>query len=90
MEFQSEEYRIYATDDSGKLLAEITFPIDAHGAYEINHTFVDSSLRGKGIADQLMRAAVEQITRAGAKIVPTCSYARKWFEKHPEQNGTLA
>jgi len=89
MEFQHESNRIYANDGDGNLIAEITFPRNADGAYEIDRTFVDSSLRGQGVAGQLMQAAVQQITDAGAKIVPTCSYAVKWFEKHPEQSGHL-
>ena len=59
MEFQREHGRIYAMDGD-KLLAEITFP-DRDGAADIDHTFVDDTLRGQGVAGQLMRAAVDQI-----------------------------
>ena len=88
VKFQSEPGRIYAVDSAGTLLAEVTFPtIDAVAV--INHTFVDSSLRGKGVADQLLTAAVMQIRAQGHKARPTCSYAVQWFEKHPEHSDLL-
>lgn len=87
MEFQTENGRIYAADGE-KLLAEITFPA-ADGVADINHTFVDDSLRGKGIAGQLMEKAVEKIEADGLKVRTTCSYAAKWFEKHTEKSGLL-
>lgn len=45
MEFRKEPGRIFATDETGKLLAEVTFP-EREGGAVINHTFVDDSLRG--------------------------------------------
>ena len=81
MEFIHEEERIFALDESGKLIAEVTFPITDKMA-NINHTFVDESLRGQGVAGQLMKAAVEQLKSKGLRAVPTCSYAVKWFAEH--------
>jgi predicted GNAT family acetyltransferase len=48
MELFYEENRFYAMDTKGSLLAEITFPFTAPGKVDINHTFVDASLRGQG------------------------------------------
>ncbi|WP_040196704.1 GNAT family N-acetyltransferase [Candidatus Soleaferrea massiliensis] len=89
MEFIVEENRIYCEQD-GKLLAEVTFPQRTDGTVEINHTFVDDALRGQGIAGQLMQGAADSIRRSGRKAVPTCSYAVKWFEKHPDDADILA
>lgn len=87
MEFQKETGRIYAEKD-GKLIAEITFP-DREGVAVIDHTFVDDSLRGQGVAGQLVRTAVDQIRSRGGKAVPVCSYARTWFDRHPEEADLL-
>ena len=81
---------IYAEDDAGKRIAEITFPTVRPGVADINHTFVDHSLRGQGVADQLMRAALTEIRADGSRAVATCPYAVAWFEKHPEQSVILA
>ena len=61
--FLREPTRVYALDGSGRLVAEITFPETAPGVYTIDHTFVDASLRGQGVADRLVRAALEQIQK---------------------------
>ena len=84
MEFKHETGRVYAQDAAGTLIAEITFPAE-NGVATIDHTFVDGSLRGQGVAGQLVRAAVADIRAAGLKARPTCSYAVKWFDQHPEE-----
>ena len=51
---------------------------------EITHTFVDDSLRGQGIAGNLMKAVAEELRAEKKKAVPVCSYAQAWFRRHPE------
>ena len=80
--FISEDNRIYMTDDAGKVIAEVTFPETAKGEFTIDHTFVDESLRGQGMASKLVQAAVDAIESKGGTVKATCSYAEKWLEKH--------
>ena len=82
MNFIKEPNRIYMTDDKGKTIAEITFEEIEQGIYNIDHTFVDESLRGQGIASKLVEKAVNTIKKKGAKVQATCSYAKKWLAKH--------
>lgn len=89
MEFHHESGRVYVQGDSGEMIAEVTFP-DAGGVAEINHTFVDPSLRGQGVASRLLTEAVHQLRAEGRKARATCSYAVKWFEEHPEESDLLA
>ena len=81
MTFQTEENRIYAKNEAGELIAEVTFPQTGENTCTINHTFVDGSLRGQGIADKLVQAAVNEITSRGMEVQATCSYAAAWLEK---------
>lgn len=83
MEFITEKDRIYATDYSGNVIAEVTFPTE-NDVSTIDHTFVDPSLRGEGIAGQLVKMAADKILAEGNKIAATCSYAVAWFKRHPE------
>ena len=83
--FHIEENRVYMQDDNGNVIASLTFPETEEGVFTIDHTFVDESLRGQGVASQLMQAAVDEIARRGGKIEATCSYAIKWLEKNPQQ-----
>ena len=85
MKFIHEPNRIYGTDETGNVLAEITFPRTASGVYTIDHTIMDSSLQGQGIAGKLVQAAVEDIRNQGGEVRATCSYAVKWLQKHDKK-----
>ena len=89
MEFIHEQNRIYGTDENGKVIAEITFPKTEPGVYTIDHTIVDSSLQGQGIAGKLVQAAVDDIKSKGGEVRATCSYAVKWLEKHNRKKVTF-
>lgn len=90
MELQFESNRIFMADDLGKTIAEITFPEIAPGIVDIDHTFVDGSLRGQGVAGKLAAATVRQIRENGWKAKVSCSYIVSWMEKHPEEKDLLA
>ena len=50
----------------------------------ITHTFVPVELRGQGIAEQLVRAALADARASQQTIVPQCSYVARFIEKHTE------
>lgn len=89
MQLNQENGRIYALDEGGRLVAEITFPTGPDGVPNIDHTFVDASLRGQGMAEKLVRAALTQLRENGQKATASCSYARRWFGEHPEEGDIL-
>ena len=82
--FKHESNRIYAEDDAGELLAEITFPLASDTTVNITGTFVAPSRRGQGIGDTLLRAAIADIQSRSLKIILTCPYAKSWFSAHPD------
>jgi len=84
MKFKYEANRIALQDKAGKEVGEITFPSIDTNTVEINHTFVDPSLRGQGLAAKLVEAAVEKLRNEGKKAVPTCSYVKARFEENSE------
>lgn len=90
MECVAERDAIRYLDEGGKVVAEVTFPEVEPGVAEIDHTFVDESLRGQGMAGQLLVRAASVIASSGMRARPTCSYAVSWFQKHPERTGLLA
>lgn len=89
MNFITDNDRIYLKDESGELLAEVTYPTVTDNVVNIDHTFVDSSLAGKGIAAQLIETLALKLRKDEKKAVLTCSYAVKWFENHPEFHDVL-
>ncbi|WP_416327395.1 GNAT family N-acetyltransferase [[Eubacterium] hominis] len=88
MDFQYEAHRIYLMNESEELLAEITFPMKQDHV-EIDHTYVSDRMRGQGVASLLVEEAVSKIRRNGWKCIPTCSYAKDWFERHEEAQDVL-
>jgi len=83
LDFKYGNNRVYAEDESGRLIAEVNFP-QKYGVYHITHTYVSPELRGKGVADEMLHTAVDIMSSTGAMIKPVCSYATKWFGQHPE------
>lgn len=82
MEFQKESNRIYSVNEGGNVIAEVTFPESESGVFCIDHTFVDDSLRGQGVAGKLVKMAVEEIQSRNGKVTASCSYAQHWLETH--------
>jgi hypothetical protein len=60
------------------------------GRMVFTHTLVPGELRGRGIAEKLVRAALADARAAGRKIVPQCSYVAKFIERHREFADLLA
>ena len=83
------DYKVEYFDENQKKKGEVTFPPIDEDTVNINHTFVDSSLRGMGMAGKLMEAAARQIQKEGKKAVLSCSYAIKWFDSHEEYKDIL-
>lgn len=87
MEFQREPGRIYARGRRpGDRGGDISRSRD--GAADIDHTFVDDTLRGAGVAGSCCSGG-RQIRAGGKARRATCSYAEIWFERHPEEADLL-
>ena len=85
MEFIKGENRFYQEDEDGDVIAEITYkPLDEN-TVDADHTFVDPSLRGQGVAEQLVDRLVEQMETEGKKIQPTCPYVVNLFKRKEEK-----
>jgi uncharacterized protein len=54
------------------------------------HTFVPPELRGRGIAEKLVRAALEHAREEKLRVVPACSYVAVFIERHKEFQPLLA
>jgi uncharacterized protein len=53
----------------------------------ITHTGVPQAIGGRGIAAQLMRAALDAAHEEGWTVDPVCSYAVAYMRKHSLQPG---
>jgi predicted GNAT family acetyltransferase len=57
----------------------------ADGVMSITHTGVPRPIEGRGVAAELMRQALKAARASGWRVVPVCSYAAAYLEKHPEE-----
>ena len=48
------------------------------------HTFVPPELRGRGVAEKLVRTALEEARQEGRRVVPQCSYVALFIRRNPE------
>ena len=81
--FTQEKNRFYQ-GPADKPQAEITFVHLPDGALSVNHTFVDGSLRGQGLAEKLLDAVADLARKEGRKLTGTCSYAAKQLKENPK------
>jgi len=58
--------------------------------WEFYHTYVPDSMRGKGIANILVEAALKHVLSLNGKIRPTCSYVAAYISRHPEYREHVA
>ena len=60
------------------------------GKMVFTHTLVPPELRGRGIAEKLVRVALADARDRELKVVPACSYVAKFIERHAEFQDLLA
>lgn len=60
------------------------------GRMIFTHTVVPPELRGQGMAEKLVRAALADARIAGRRIVPRCSYVAKFIARHAEYQDLVA
>ena len=56
----------------------------APGNVIITHTETPRALRGRGIASDLVKGALELIRADGLKVVAGCGFVVDYLQKHPE------
>jgi uncharacterized protein len=70
----------FIIQENGKRLAETTYKL-AEDVMTMPHTWVDESLRGKGVAKQLVAAAISYARDHHFKINPVCPVVKGVFAK---------
>jgi uncharacterized protein len=89
MNFIYEDHKIYVLNEDNKEIVKATFPLYKKGVVVVDHTYVDPSLRGQGIASELMHEVSKHAKKLGYKVVATCPYAVVWYKKHREYDDII-
>ena len=80
MEFVHKEKGVFLYKDGveiGKAICQYS-----ENYVNILHVIVEPSMRGTGIAAQLVEHVVSDAKNEGKEIIPTCSYAAAWMKEH--------
>lgn len=62
----------------------------SEGVMHLTHTVVPKELEGRGIAAQLVIAALTWARAQGLQVNPVCSYVAVYIRRHPEWQDLLA
>ena len=65
----------------GSLIGECTFT-ETKEQWIVDHSWVDSAYRSRGIAGRMMEMVFEEAKKRAKKLVPVCSYADRWLKEH--------
>jgi predicted GNAT family acetyltransferase len=71
----SDSRGTFDLEDAGKRMGFLSYSVD-DATVVIDYVQVDPSLRGKGMGEKLVSAAVDWARAHHRKVVPICSYAR--------------
>src|SRR5260370_11317298 len=69
--------------DAGDAVAFANYRL-APSTVIITHTETPPSLRGRGIASELVKSALDLIRADGLKVVAACGFVIDYLQKHPE------
>ncbi|MBS0285832.1 MAG: N-acetyltransferase [Proteobacteria bacterium] len=53
-------------------------------------TFVPNALRGRQIGQTLIKYALNYAKSNQLKIIPSCSFVKKWIQAHPDYQSLIA
>ncbi len=82
------EGKYYAVIDGLEAICE--YGPAGDGRLNFFHTYVPPELRGRGVADELVRHALDDVIARGLKVIPSCWFVRVYIDRHDEYKAALA
>ena len=73
----------YELSDDGETVAFTVYRA-CPGLIAFVHTEVDERLQGRGLADRLIRFALEDAQTRGLAVLPFCPFVKAFIERHRE------
>ena len=75
-----EEQAFYATVNGHE--AELAYSRPADDVIDLAHTFVDESLRGQGVGEELARTALAYARDQQLKVLTSCRFVAAFVQRH--------
>ncbi len=70
--------------------AVLDYRLNAPRVMEMFHTFTPDTARGRGVAAQLVRGALDYVRANNFRVIAACWYVASFMEKHAEYRDLLA
>ncbi|PJG84525.1 GNAT family N-acetyltransferase [Conservatibacter flavescens] len=84
--YNNEQGEFFLLNETGAKIAKLSYYfVDKH-TINANHTFVDPSLRGQGIADKLYQALSDFVQQKQLDLIPSCHYIATKWQKERSKN----
>jgi predicted GNAT family acetyltransferase len=75
-----QRYELWLGD---RLAGEIRY-MPADESLVLVHTEIDPELKGQGLADVLVKGALDDLHERGIEYVPVCPFVRAYLRRHPQ------
>ncbi|MGB0523107.1 MAG: GNAT family N-acetyltransferase [Flammeovirgaceae bacterium] len=87
---QTDSKGEFFVENQGEKLATMTYSKAGKHMIIIDHTEVSDQLRGLGVGNKLVLAAVDYARAQKIRILPLCPFAKSVFDKMEEIRDVLA
>lgn len=77
-----KEKKYYAVIEGHE--GHVAYSETGDGKRDFHHTYVPPELRGRGVAEAVVRHALDDTRKEGHGYVATCPFVQKFIERHPE------
>jgi hypothetical protein len=78
----TEQHKFYVQQDGGE--ARVSYRQVNEQTLDFRSTFTSPTLRGRGLAAEVVTAGLDYARQHDLKVIPTCSYVAAFLDAHPE------
>lgn|SRR5690554_4857800 len=90
MKFQYKNDEIQLLNEQDVKVGYALIPFEDEKTINVRKVFVDPSMRGGGVASQVMDEVYAFAKKEGLKVTPTCPYAVAWFKRKKDKQDILS
>jgi predicted GNAT family acetyltransferase len=69
--------------------AELAYSLPEKNVIDFQHTYVSENLRGKGVAEELVKTGLEYARDNKFKVIATCQFVASYVRRHKAEYESL-
>lgn len=87
VEHNTEDQEFTADIQGGE--GELAYSLPENNVIDFQHTYVSENLRGKGVAEELVKTGLEYARNNNLKVVATCQFVASYVRRHKQEYESL-